>query len=425
MCATWTHLELAPDASVLRTYTHIHTNTILRARYSENGGEERGTTDNADGRRSERPKRQNNGRDIAAQYVVVVVGVHLRGAVAHDPGAISSNSSSRSIEVQGRKQAPFYPVHSRQRERWTDGGAPRARRDGTGTGTGRERECTCSSLALRSYSRPLALAPAPHRRGVANRLARTRPSSEEFAVIGCRAPRGRDWEYPRTFNAHFWDYHHFHHCRKQASSLRRRDVYTFRKVIHVFASTNERIKEKETVCSRRTYCSEGCYCLSSLFILALTVHSTLFFLSFDSYFLLLFFFLPQFVFRDARTKGDAPSDGQPTVVRYERTRTEAPSDDVERWRLPGWFPPRTAIRPSYTSAATRAAPSPCCQLCSLLLSLRPPRFSRTFLPSAHPTVLFAIYVCACVCMCVRRCARRRLDGASSSNDAICRESTRV
>lgn len=32
-----------------------------------------------------------------------------------------------------------------------------------------------------------------------------------------------------------------------------------------------------------------------------------------------------------------------TVVYSERTRTEAPSDGVERWRLPGWFPPRIPL----------------------------------------------------------------------------------
>lgn len=69
-----------------------------------------------------------------------------------------------------------------------------------------------------------------------------------------------------------------------------------------------------------------------------------------------------------------------TVVYSERTRTEAPSGGVERWRLPGWFPPRTAIRPSYTSAAIRAAPSP--RRPSSLLSPRsralppPPLLSR-------------------------------------------------
>lgn len=38
----------------------------------------------------------------------------------------ATNCLLRSIKVHGRKQAPFYPVHSRQRERWTDG-APRRR----------------------------------------------------------------------------------------------------------------------------------------------------------------------------------------------------------------------------------------------------------------------------------------------------------
>lgn len=38
----------------------------------------------------------------------------------------SLNCLSWSIEVHGRNQAPFYPVHSRQRERWMDG-APRRR----------------------------------------------------------------------------------------------------------------------------------------------------------------------------------------------------------------------------------------------------------------------------------------------------------
>lgn len=33
-----------------------------------------------------------------------------------------SDCLSRSIEAHGRKQAPFYPVHSRQRERWTENG---------------------------------------------------------------------------------------------------------------------------------------------------------------------------------------------------------------------------------------------------------------------------------------------------------------
>ncbi|CAD1477043.1 unnamed protein product, partial [Heterotrigona itama] len=37
----------------------------------------------------------------------------------------SLNCLSWSIEVHGRKQAPFYPVHSRQRERWMDGVARR------------------------------------------------------------------------------------------------------------------------------------------------------------------------------------------------------------------------------------------------------------------------------------------------------------
>lgn len=37
----------------------------------------------------------------------------------------SSDCLSRSIEAHGQKQAPFYPVHSRQRERWTEDGAPR------------------------------------------------------------------------------------------------------------------------------------------------------------------------------------------------------------------------------------------------------------------------------------------------------------
>jgi len=47
---TWTS---HPDASVLRIYTHIHTNTVLRARYSRETAMKKGarrTTPTADGR---------------------------------------------------------------------------------------------------------------------------------------------------------------------------------------------------------------------------------------------------------------------------------------------------------------------------------------------------------------------------------------
>jgi len=76
----------------------------------------------------------------------------LRRAAANGADAIPPNSSSRSIEVHGRKQAPFYPVHSAA-TRKVDGrrGAPRA--------TGRESVyALLSSLALSlSPFRSLAL----------------------------------------------------------------------------------------------------------------------------------------------------------------------------------------------------------------------------------------------------------------------------
>lgn len=78
----------------------------------------------------------------------------LRRAAANGADAIPPNGSSRSIEVHGRKQAPFYPVHSRQRERWTDGAVHRAR-----DATGRERVYALLSRAVsRSRSPPPPLA---------------------------------------------------------------------------------------------------------------------------------------------------------------------------------------------------------------------------------------------------------------------------
>lgn len=65
-------------------------------------------------------KRGENG---AAKNVQPLKNVAASGVDANP----SSDCLSRSIEAHGGKQAPFYPVHSRQRERWTDG-APRLRR---------------------------------------------------------------------------------------------------------------------------------------------------------------------------------------------------------------------------------------------------------------------------------------------------------
>lgn len=122
-----------------------------------------------------------------------------------------------------------------------------------------------------------------------------------------------------------------------------------------------------------------------------------------------------------RVRGATPSDGRLTVVRCERTRTEAPSDGAERWRLPGWFPPRTAIRPSYTSAATRAAPSPCCQPCSPLLSLRPPRSLALFSP---PRIRPSCLQDVCVRMCVYVCVVAR-DAVSMERRATMRSAARI
>lgn len=102
--------------------------------------------------------------------------------------------------------------------------------------------------------------------------------------------------------------------------------------------------------------------------------------SFPAFFLLMVFLFFLFCFfcsvsvpRDAKRDVDATA----TVVRCERTRTERRVAAVEVARL---VSPRTAIRPSYTSAAIRAAPSPRRPF-SLLLS--PARRSRTF-PSLSP-----------------------------------------
>lgn len=146
-------------------------------RYSGDGAriEERGT------RRSRRRRRRSayatTGNDDGRHEGRVVLG-SLRRAAANGADAIPPNSSSRSIEVHGRKQAPFYPVHSAA-TRKVDGrrGAPRARRrDGEGE---RVRaplsRCLSPSHARHlSFSRPSRSLPytplrAPTR--VANRCA--------------------------------------------------------------------------------------------------------------------------------------------------------------------------------------------------------------------------------------------------------------
>ncbi|KAL0133927.1 hypothetical protein PUN28_001106 [Cardiocondyla obscurior] len=82
----------------------------------------------------------------------------LRRASACGADAISPCRSSRSIEVHGRKQAPFYPVHSRQRERWTDGARCTAGRGGRASALlsrAVSRRLSCSralSLSLFSFS---------------------------------------------------------------------------------------------------------------------------------------------------------------------------------------------------------------------------------------------------------------------------------
>lgn len=118
-------LLIAPDV-LWHLHTHIHT------RYFAHGTP---TVEIKKGARRSRQRPTMDPRIGGGTTTTTTSGTRdivdsLRRAAASDADAIPSNSSSRSIEVHGRKQAPFYPVHSRQRERWTDGGgAPRARRD--------------------------------------------------------------------------------------------------------------------------------------------------------------------------------------------------------------------------------------------------------------------------------------------------------
>lgn len=139
---------IAPD---VLWHLHTHTHTLFGARYPD------GTAEIKKGaRRSRRTPtiRTRNGKERRRAGHGTSFD-SFRRAPASDADAIPSNSSSRSIEVHGRKQAPFYPVHSRQRERWTNGGgAPRARRDERERET--ERACTRSSLLFPPLS-PLSL----------------------------------------------------------------------------------------------------------------------------------------------------------------------------------------------------------------------------------------------------------------------------
>lgn len=72
-------------------------------------------------------KRSKRGKRVGRRGEAMPRNVRLLKNVVTGVDAIPSlNRLSWSIEVYGRKQAPFYPVHSRQRERWMDG-APRRR----------------------------------------------------------------------------------------------------------------------------------------------------------------------------------------------------------------------------------------------------------------------------------------------------------
>lgn len=140
----------------------------------------------------------------------------LRGRRAAANGgadAIPPNSPSRSIEVHGRKQAPFYPVHSRQRERWTDGAArctARAARDATG----RERErvytrsslVVCISLALAtSPSHSLALPLSLERH-----FAYTVPTRVGESRIHPNKNSPDNMRHDNDDVRRALDYHHFH-----------------------------------------------------------------------------------------------------------------------------------------------------------------------------------------------------------------------
>lgn len=165
----------------------------------------------------------------------------LRRAAASGADAIPPNSSSRSIEVHGRKQAPFYP-RALAATRKVDGRravhrARGARRDGEGERVVRAPLSRALSLSLalsRRYSPSLSLSLSP-----SLSLAR------HYSVYPTRVRESlrRTYDHPKnspedssarrtdgftTFDAH-WNYSPLSHCRLYAS-LRsdRRDVSIIR-----------------------------------------------------------------------------------------------------------------------------------------------------------------------------------------------------
>lgn len=170
------------------------------------------------------------------------------------------------------------------------------------------------------------------------------------------------------------------HCRLfffffSLPSEPRRDVYTG----HLRVSYTP-TKKKNRNCTT-LHLPYGCLfigvALRNFHSHAVTVCSSVF--PIPAFFLLVcVFFLFLFSFCSARDAKQDDVDATATVVRCERTRTERRAAAVEVARL---VSPRTAIRPSYTSAAIRAAPSPRRPF-SLLLS---PAFSHFPLSPRHPS----------------------------------------
>lgn len=128
------------------------------------------TTDD-DERREERATKERRRGDTRARARALVTSSKIlrrRKAAVRVAGAIPSNSSSRSIEVHGRRRAPFYPVHSRQRERWTDERTTTVHRRCATLDGEKEREterpCVCVhmyALLSLSFSRARCLLASP------------------------------------------------------------------------------------------------------------------------------------------------------------------------------------------------------------------------------------------------------------------------
>jgi len=312
MIPTWTHLELTPDSlrsEIAATATAPDDPTLAHTHGTPAHGddEERGTTVTTASTIGERDGERRRRRRTFGS---------LRRAAASDADAIPPSSSSRSIEVHGRKQAPFYPVHSRQRERWTDGAVHRAR-----DATGRERAYALLSRAVSrsrsptSPSRSLALPCTPLRCSVANRCAVLRTITRGMHPRIVRVAYERHDRIPRRSTR--TGLSPLSHCRllhcEVTGATYRRDTFGALRVPYSgtrFRRDGKTDGNRTTLLSRRLFIESHYAFLPSR--AAQSVRS-LRFLSPG-------FFFFCFCFRETRTWDDA--DTIATVVYSERTRTE-------------------------------------------------------------------------------------------------------